>query len=108
MPWSNPKTNVSFPVTFALSCDTPGRYCIEYNDGTLHDVLTFEAISVISGVFAIFGYFRASSLFRSEQRSEDSFHGSSLSSPDSEMAEGEMVTSPTTSLLVGEETEQQR
>ena len=54
-------------VTFSLLCTKPSRYCIEYKNGTLHDVLTFELIVVISGVFAIFGYLRASTLFKAEQ-----------------------------------------
>jgi hypothetical protein len=55
-------------VTFSLLCDTPSRYCIEYNNGTLHDVLTFELIVVISAIIAIAGYLRASVLFQAEQQ----------------------------------------
>ena len=56
-------------VTFSLLCKTPSRYCIEYSDGTLHDVLTFELIVGISAAFAILGYWRAYSLFQAEQGS---------------------------------------
>lgn len=55
-------------MTFSLLCDTPSRYCIEYNDGTLHDVLTFELIVVVSAILAIVGYLRASVLYQAEQR----------------------------------------
>ncbi len=51
-------------VTFALTCDTPSRYCIEYSNGTLHDVWTFEFIALVSVVAAIGGYLRASHLHR--------------------------------------------
>ena len=54
-------------MTFALLCETPSRYCIEYNDGTLHDVWTFELIVIVSAVVAIVGYLRASFLQKQEQ-----------------------------------------
>jgi hypothetical protein len=54
-------------VTFALLCETPSRYCIEYNDGTLHDVWTFELIVIVSAFVAIVGYLRASFLQKQEQ-----------------------------------------
>jgi hypothetical protein len=55
-------------VTFSLLCDTPSRYCIEYSNGTLHDVLTFELIVVVSAIIAIVGYLRASVLYQAEQQ----------------------------------------
>lgn len=55
-----------FTVTFSLLCNTPSRYCIEYSDGSLHDVLTFELIVVLSAAAAIFGYLRASAIHQSE------------------------------------------
>lgn len=51
-------------VTFALICDTPSKYCIEYSNGTLHDVWTFEFIALVSVVASIVGYLRASQLHR--------------------------------------------
>lgn len=53
-------------VTFALTCETQSRYCIEYSNGTLHDVWTFESIALVSVVVAIGGYLRASKLHKSE------------------------------------------
>jgi hypothetical protein len=55
----------SLKVTFALACETPSKYCIEYSNGTLHDVWTFEFIALLSVVAAIGGYLRASHLHRS-------------------------------------------
>jgi hypothetical protein len=55
-------------VTFALLCETPSRYCIEYNDGALHDVWTFELIAIVSAFVAIVGYLRASFLQKQEQQ----------------------------------------
>jgi hypothetical protein len=57
-------------VTFSLLCDFPSRYCIEYSNGTLHDVLTFELIVVLSAFAAIFGYMRAHVLYRDEQEEQ--------------------------------------
>jgi hypothetical protein len=58
-------------VTFSLLCDTPSRYCIEYNNGTLHDVLTFELVVVVSAIIAIVGYLRASVLYQAEQQATE-------------------------------------
>jgi hypothetical protein len=57
-------------VTFSLLCDVPSRYCIEYSNGTLHDVLTFELIVVLSAFAAVFGYLRASAIYQSEQEEQ--------------------------------------
>ena len=51
-------------MTFALTCETPSKYCIEYSNGTLHDVWTFEFIALVSVVAAIGGYLRAAHLHR--------------------------------------------
>lgn len=55
-------------VTFSLLCDTPSKYCIEYSNGGLHDVLTFVLIAALSTLVAIAGYLRASAIHQSEQR----------------------------------------
>ena len=59
-------------MTIGLSCEEPSRYCIEYRNGTLHDVFTFEMIVVVSAIVAIFGFLRASAIFDTEQQQEDS------------------------------------
>ena len=53
-------------MTFALTCETQSKYCIEYSNGTLHDVWTFEFVALVSVVVAIGGYLRASKLHKSE------------------------------------------
>ena len=58
---------VGYILTFSLHCSSPARYCIEYSDGSLHDVLTFVVIVLLAAVFAIVGYIRASSIFAGEQ-----------------------------------------
>ena len=55
-------------------CPTEGPYCIEYRNGTLHNVLTFELLVCLSAVLAVAGYLRAMSIHWEEQnvRVEDS------------------------------------
>lgn len=55
-----------FSVTFVLLCKQPARYCIEYTNGTLHNVFLFEFIVVISAILAVWGLIRASALFYAE------------------------------------------
>lgn len=59
--------SIGYILTFQLLCDTPSRYCIEYSDGSLHDVLTFVLVVCISGIIAVLGYWRASVLYVREQ-----------------------------------------
>jgi len=61
---------IGYFFTFSLLCDKPSKYCIEYSNGSLHDVLTFELIVVISAIVAILGYIRADCIYRSERNSE--------------------------------------
>lgn len=63
---------IGYIMTSRLLCDTPSKYCVEYLDGTLHDVLTFELVVSISAIIAIIGYWRASILHNrvSEGREE--------------------------------------
>lgn len=53
-------------VTFSLLCDEPSKYCIEYRNGSLHNVLTFELIVVCSAVIGVLGYVRAATIHRRE------------------------------------------
>ena len=58
---------LGYVLTFSLHCSSPARYCIEYSDGSLHDVLTFVVIVLFAAGFAIVGYIRASAIFAKEQ-----------------------------------------
>jgi hypothetical protein len=60
--------SIGYLLTFQLRCDTPGPYCIQYRNGTLHDVLTFEILVCVSSVIAIAGYLRALNLYSLERR----------------------------------------
>ncbi|KAG7369743.1 major facilitator superfamily transporter [Nitzschia inconspicua] len=61
---------VGYFLTFSLQCDTPSRYCIEYSNGTLHDVLSFELVVIVSAILAIIGYLRASAIHKMELEEE--------------------------------------
>jgi len=67
-------------VTFALTCDTPSKYCIEYSNGTLHDVWTFEFISLVSVLVAIGGYLRAMKLRQRESTRRSAIAGEQYNS----------------------------
>mmetsp|Transcript_17003 Transcript_17003/g.28226 ORF Transcript_17003/g.28226 Transcript_17003/m.28226 type:complete len:488 (+) Transcript_17003:114-1577(+) len=58
---------IGYILTFTLVCDEPSKYCVEYTDGTLHNVLTFELIVCICAVVAVLGYWRASAIYKKEQ-----------------------------------------
>jgi len=62
---------IGYVLTFRLLCNQQSKYCIEYSDGSLHDVLTFEMIICVTGVLAILGYWRASVIHIQEQSQQE-------------------------------------
>lgn len=69
--------SLGYILTFSLHCGSPARYCIKYNDGSLHDVLTFVLVVLVSAGFAIVGYIRASTIYAQEQRRTSQQEGDS-------------------------------
>lgn len=61
----------AYVLSFRLSCSHPGTYCIEYRDGSLHDIFSFGMMVVVSAVIAILGYWRASIIFAAGEDSEE-------------------------------------
>lgn len=59
---------LGFFLSINLPCSSPGTYCIEYADGTLHNVLSYELLIMVSAVLAALGYWRAAVLYRRENR----------------------------------------
>ena len=55
-------TAIAYIASTSLTCDRVGLYCVEYRDGSKHDVWTFAMIVVVSSIVSIFGYLRASYL----------------------------------------------
>ena len=58
-------------LSFRLLCEKKSKHCIEFRDGSLHDVLSFELLVVMSVIFAIGGYWRASILYEREQEPQN-------------------------------------
>lgn len=58
---------IGYALSFGLVCEEESRYCVRYSDGTLHNVGIFELLVVISAIFSIAGYWRASTLYKREQ-----------------------------------------
>jgi MFS family permease len=56
-------SSIAYVLSFRLSCSHPSTYCIEYQDGSLHDIFTFAMLVVATSVLAILGYLRASVIF---------------------------------------------
>jgi len=69
-------SSLGFILTFTLSCsgwkqENFGDYCVPYRDGSIHDVLSFELLIVLTAILAIFGYWRASRLREEEATYSD-------------------------------------
>lgn len=58
---------IGYILTFTLNCPKQGPYCVMYRDGTLHNVLTFELLVVVSAAIAVLGFWRASTLHHHHQ-----------------------------------------
>jgi len=56
-------SSIAYVLSFTMTCSTPSTYCIRYRDGSLHDLLSYGSLVVVTGVVAVFGFWRASYLF---------------------------------------------
>jgi MFS family permease len=56
-----------FALATSLPCHKEGSYCIKYLDGTLHNVLVYEVLIMVTATFAFFSYFRALHLHKLER-----------------------------------------
>jgi MFS family permease len=61
----------AYVLSFRLTCSTQSTYCIEYRDGSLHDIFSFGMLVVVTSLVAIVGYWRASVIFASGDSSEE-------------------------------------
>jgi Ion channel regulatory protein UNC-93 len=62
---------LGFVLTFTLHCSARkqerwGPYCVTNKDGSIHDVLSFEILIVVTALLAILGYVRSSAIRREE------------------------------------------
>jgi MFS family permease len=52
-----------------LTCDAPNRYCIEFHgDHSIHQVWPLEILIIVAGLSSIWGFQRASVLFKEEEK----------------------------------------
>ena len=68
--WSGSASTVGYvlSVTGALRCDTVGTYCLEYTDGSIHNVLVMELVIIVLAVIAIPSFWRANWMFYKDRR----------------------------------------
>lgn len=59
---------IGYVLTLSLLCKEKSAYCIPYQDGKFHDVLTFEILILVFAIIAILGHWRASVLHRQDQQ----------------------------------------
>lgn len=59
-------------VTGALQCEKVSKYCMEYNDGSIHNVLVMEMVIITTAIIAIPSFWRAVSMNRKERHTNNS------------------------------------
>jgi len=62
---------VGFFLSISFTCKFQDDYCVEYQDGDLHNTLAFELICMTIALLAILGHWRASNLFEQERFEEE-------------------------------------
>jgi len=60
-------TGYVLSVTGALECHEVGKYCMEYSDGSIHNVLVMELVILVTAIVAIPSFWRAVWMFREER-----------------------------------------
>ncbi len=63
--WSGSASTIGYllSATGALRCETVGTYCLEYTDGSIHNVFFMELAIIVMAAIAIPAFFRANWLF---------------------------------------------
>ena len=54
-----------------FNCEEEDDYCVEYKDGSLHDVRLLEVIVIVTAGLAVLGYARAAVIRRREEEEEE-------------------------------------
>lgn len=61
-------SSLAYILSFRLTCSAPtDKYCIEYRDGSFHDIFTFGTLVVGTSLLAIVGFWRASCFHNADQ-----------------------------------------
>lgn len=58
-------------VTNALECNQASRYCLEYSDGSIHNILLSEILIILSAVVAIPSLWKAVRIHRNEHHNNE-------------------------------------
>jgi MFS family permease len=58
-------SSLGYLLSFSLTCSNNfnSRYCVQYRDGSFHNLFMFGIIVVMASILAVIGYWRASVLF---------------------------------------------
>ena len=56
-------------VTSALECQHTSKYCLEFTDGSIHNVLVMELLIIVVAIVSMPSFWRAIWIYRSEQNS---------------------------------------
>lgn len=59
-------STIGFVLTTNLKCSKASRYCIEFSDGNLHDVLSLEMLTMVTAIAAVLSYWRVKVLHSRE------------------------------------------
>ncbi len=72
--WSGSASTIGYvlSVTDALRCDETSRYCMQYHDGTTHNVLIMELIIIVTALIAIPSLWRVVWMYGKEQHEHSS------------------------------------
>ena len=73
---------LGYALSFGLQCPEATTYCVVFRDGSLHHVLTFEVLVMVSSIVGIVGYLRASQIHEQQQRDMRDYDHLSPTRPD--------------------------
>jgi len=77
---------LGFILSFTLRCsdwkqEHFGDYCVEYRGGSVHDVLSFEMLIILTSILAVVGHWKASRLRENEVVMHNSYENISSLAP---------------------------
>lgn len=56
-------SSVAYYLSFQMKCSATSMYCIQYRDGSYHDLLGFGTIVIVVSIVGMLGFWRASYLY---------------------------------------------
>eukprot|EP00560_Eucampia_antarctica_P004678 CAMPEP_0197836650 /NCGR_PEP_ID=MMETSP1437-20131217/29613_1 /TAXON_ID=49252 ORGANISM="Eucampia antarctica, Strain CCMP1452" /NCGR_SAMPLE_ID=MMETSP1437 /ASSEMBLY_ACC=CAM_ASM_001096 /LENGTH=498 /DNA_ID=CAMNT_0043442991 /DNA_START=9 /DNA_END=1505 /DNA_ORIENTATION=+ len=64
-------SSIGFIIGIFARCVNPSRYCIQYMDSSVHNVLVLEVLIMVFSVLAVMGYYRATTLYSEEKETRN-------------------------------------